>query len=67
LNTLFTNYDGVGMALFVNTKKEIETLTEKSEKSIETEAMKRETHADAETPAMTDEAKPKNEPVEDPP
>ncbi len=55
---LFTGYDGVGNVLFVNTKKEIEILTEKSEKPTETEEIEKEPDGSADLSETADEAKP---------
>jgi amino acid transporter len=61
---LFTGYGGVGNVLFVNTKKEIEILTEKSEQPTETEEKQKEPEEDTETPPTTEETKPKEKSAE---
>jgi hypothetical protein len=61
---LFTGYEGVGNVLFVNTKKEIEILTETSEKPAETEEKTNEPEQDTAAPPPTDETEPKDKPEE---
>ena len=57
---LFAGYEGVGNVLFVNTKKEIEILTERSEQPTETEEKQKEPEEDAPAPPTTNDTKPKN-------